>query len=242
MNEIIAKMDHRFYPTVSRNWDDQIFAERIRSILTPDTNVLDLGAGAGIVAAMNFRGEARKICGIDLDSRVIENPFLDEGRVCDADSIPYPNDSFDLIFSDNVFEHLERPELVLREAARVLKPGGRLLFKTPNRRHYMPLIARMTPHRFHQFVNRLRGRAEADTFPTFYRANTPHAVRSLANRTGFLVRRVELIESRPEYLRINALSYLFGIAYERLVNRFAGLTMFRILLLADLQKAPDGTT
>jgi SAM-dependent methyltransferase len=236
MNEMIARMDRRFYPAVSGNWDDQLFAERISAILRVDDNVLDLGAGAGIIAAMNFRGKAKRICGIDLDPRVVDNPFLDEGQVCDANSIPYPDNSFDVIFSDNVFEHLEHPELVLKEAARVLKPGGRLLFKTPNRMHYMPLIARMTPHRFHQFVNRLRGRDEVDTFPTFYRANTPQAVKNLASGIGFLVRRVELIESRPEYLRINALSYLVGIAYERLVNSFSGMARFRILLIADLQK------
>lgn len=236
MSDLIGKMDRRFYPDASRNWDDQLFADRIQAVLKPDDNVLDLGAGAGIIAAMNFRGKAKRICGIDLDPRVTDNPFLDEGKVCDANSIPYPDNSFDVIFSDNVFEHLEEPELVLKEAARVLKPGGRLMFKTPNRRHYMPLIARMTPHRFHQFVNRIRGRDEADTFPTFYRANTPQDVQNLALRTGFLVRRLELIESRPEYLRISALSYLLGIAYERLVNRFARLAQFRILLIADLQK------
>ncbi|WRH76558.1 MAG: class I SAM-dependent methyltransferase [Sphingobium sp.] len=241
MSKMIARMDSHFYPAVNGNWDDQIFAERIHAVLRANDNVLDLGAGAGIIAVMNFRGKARRICGIDLDPRVIDNPYLDEGQVCDANSIPYPDNSFDLIFSDNVFEHLEQPELVLKEAARVLKPGGRLLFKTPNRWHYMPLIARMTPHRFHQFINRLRGRDEVDTFPTVYRANTPHDVQELANRSGFVVRRVELIESRPEYLRITAMSYLFGIAYERLVNCFSGLAQFRILLIADLQKPTSET-
>lgn len=236
MSKMIARMDRHFYPAVSNNWDDRLFAERIEAALRVDDNVLDLGAGAGIIPAMNFRGKAGRICGIDLDPRVIENPFLDEGRVCDANSIPFPDNSFNLIFSDNVFEHLEQPELVLKEAMRVLKPGGKLLFKTPNRRHYMPLIARMTSHRFHQFVNRLRGRNEVDTFPTFYRANTPQDVIYLARLAGFIVRKIELIESRPEYLRVTVPSYILGIAYERLVNYFPQLAHFRILLIADLEK------
>ena len=61
-------------------------------------------------------------------------------------------------------EHLEDPETVFGEINRVLKPGGIFLFKTPNRRHYMPLIAQLTPYRFHQFINKLRGRDSEDTF------------------------------------------------------------------------------
>lgn len=241
MSAMIARMDRYFYPAVSDNWDDRLFADRIGAALRADDYVLDLGAGAGIISAMDFRGKVGRVCGIDLDPRVTENPFLDEGRVCDANSIPYPENSFNLIFSDNVFEHLEQPELVLKEALRVLKPGGKLLFKTPNRRHYMPLIARMTPHRFHQFVNRLRGREYRDTFQTVYRANTPQDVQALADQTGFIVRSIELIESRPEYLRMTVASYFFGIAYERLVNFFPKLAQFRILLIANLEKPTADT-
>ena len=102
----------------------------------------------------------------------MSNPFLDEGRVSDAGGILYPDDSFDLVFSDNVLEHLAELQKVFIEVARALKPDGVFMFKTPNKWHYMPAIARVTPHWFHQFINYLRGRAEVDTFPTLYRANT----------------------------------------------------------------------
>lgn len=165
-------LDRKLYPNHTKNWDDRLFRERILARLKPNSVVLDLGAGAGIVAEMDFRGQAARICGVDLDPRVIDNPMLDEGKVADGGSIPYPDASFDLVFSDNVVEHLDMPEQVFAEVRRVLKPGGLFLFKTPNRTHYMPLIARMTPHKFHQFINRKRGRQETDTFPTRYRANT----------------------------------------------------------------------
>ena len=125
-------------------------------------------ARAGIVQQTNFRGLAARVCGVDLDPRVVDNPMLDEGKIADAGGIPYPDAAFDVVFADNVLEHLPDPLAVFREIARVLKPGGVFLFKTPNKTHYMPTIARLTPHRFHQFVNRLRGRAEIDTFPTRY--------------------------------------------------------------------------
>ena len=148
------KLDRALYPSYARNWDDQLFRERILQRLTPTAVILDLGAGAGIVQQMNFRGLAARVCGVDLDPRVIDNPMLDEGKIADAGGIPYPDATFDLVFADNVLEHLPDPLAVFRDIARVLKPGGVFLFKTPNKTHYMPTIARLTPHRFHQFVNR----------------------------------------------------------------------------------------
>lgn len=236
MTSWVERLDSRFYPGFGDNWDDQLFRDRLLEAIEPSDHVMDVGAGAGIVPHMNFRGHAARICGIDPDERVTDNPFLDEGRVGMAEDIPYPPESFDLVFSDNVLEHLENPEQVFAEVARILKPGGRFLVKTPNKRHYVPLIARLTPLRFHRFFNRLRGRDVEDTFPTQYRANSPRDFEQLAEATGLEVADVGLIEGRPEYLRISAFTYLFGVAYERLVNRFAGLRGFRVLLIGEFQK------
>lgn len=233
---MISYLDRTLYPRHGKNWDDQLFRERILKHLGPDTVVLDLGAGAGVVAAMNFRGLAKRVCGVDLDPRVVENPLLDEGRIADAGGIPYPDAQFDLVFADNVVEHLDEPTLVFGEVRRVLKPGGIFLFKTPNKHHYMPAIARLTPHRFHQFINRLRGREEIDTFPTRYRANTLRDVRRVAREAGFQLISVDRFEGRPEYLRLSWPTYLGGFLYERLVNATSLLAPFRILLVAELAK------
>ena len=236
MSNLVERLDNRFYPEVSGNWDDSLFRSIIKEELTPKCTVLDLGAGAGIVEQMNFKGLAAHVCGIDLDERVVENAYLDEGKVAGGEAIPYPDNSFDLIFSDNVLEHLDHPEAVFLEVARVLKPGGKFFFKTPNKSHYMPLIARMTPHRFHAFVNKLRGREVEDTFPTRYRANSRRCVRKLAEAAGLIVERIALVEGRPEYLRIAAPFYLLGIAYERIVNLSDRFSRFRILLIGILRK------
>lgn len=240
MGRLVSYLDRTLYPGVGDNWDDALFRDRILARLSADALVLDLGAGAGIVEAMNFRGMAAKVCGVDLDPRVMENPFLDEARVADAGCIPYGNGVFDLVFADNVMEHLAQPDQVFTEVARVLKPGGTLLFKTPNRSHYVPLIARLTSHGFHRFVNRLRGRAAEDTFATCYLANSVIQVRGLAARTGFEVEGIDRIENRPEYLRMTALTYLMGAGYERLVNLTPRLARFRVLLVAELRKAGAG--
>jgi SAM-dependent methyltransferase len=236
MASLVAWIDRNCYSHFQRNWDDTLFRERILANLDLDTSVLDLGAGAGIVQQMNFRGLAASVCGVDLDPRVVDNPMLDEGRVANADGIPYEADRFDVVFSDNVLEHLDQPLEVFREVARVLKPGGVFLFKTPNKWHYMPTIARLTPHGFHQYVNRLRGRAEVDTFPTRYRANCLGDVARLAADAGLVVQGVEHVEGRPEYLRMTWPTYVVGLVYERLVNSAEMFAPLRILLVGALRK------
>jgi len=222
---------------VEDHWDDQAFRERILDHLSQRAmEVLELGAGAGVVEQMDFREEAARVCGIDPDERVVRNPHLDEAKVGVGEAIPYPDASFDLVFACNVLEHLERPRAVFQEVWRVLRPGGVFLAKTPNRWHYVPLIASVTPHGFHQWVNRLRGREAGDTFPTLYRANTPRALRRLAAATGFSVVAVALLERRPEYLRITPPTYLVGWMYERAVNLVPLLGRFRVVLMVELRR------
>jgi len=201
MSTLIDYWDKKFYPGYAKNWDDDFFRKKILENVSPDMHMLDLGAGAGIVEQMNFKGLVARVCGVDLDPRVKNNPSE-----------------------------------VFKEVIRVLKPDGVFLFKTPNKFHYMPTIARMTPHWFHQFINKLRGRAEIDTFHTLYRANTKKEVIKLAQQVGFKSTNVLRVEGRPEYLRMSILTYVFGTIYERLVNSTELLSPFRVVLIGQLKK------
>src|SRR5689334_15843176 len=105
-------MDARCYPSFKSNWDDDLFRAEVLSVLRPDHTLLDLGAGAGIVPQMNFRGMVARACGVDPDERVTRNPFLDDWRVGTGEALPYPDGIFDVVISDNVVEHLTRPARV----------------------------------------------------------------------------------------------------------------------------------
>lgn len=236
---LVQWMDRTLYPSHPERWDDKLFRDRILEELDHEDDLLDLGAGSGRVAEMNFRGIAASTCGIDVDERVMSNPHLDEGRVGRGEVIPYADGCFDVVLADNVLEHLERPREVFREVARVLRPGGRFFAKTPNKWHYMPTIARLTSTGFHQWINRLRGRDESDTFPTRYLANTPADVQHWAEDAGLRVKRVDLIEGRPEYLRWNVMTYSIGMLYERLVNVLPFLAPLRVLLVIELEKPAE---
>lgn len=233
---LVGWLDRSFYAGVKDSWDDHAFRDYILRHLKPEHILLDLGAGAGIVKQMNFRGLAAKVCGYDPDPRVMENPYLDEAKIGIGENIDWPDSTFDIVIADNVLEHIASPEIVFGQIFRVLKPGGRFFFKTPNRYHYVPLISRLTPHSFHGFYNWLRGRATEDTFETYYRANRPADVAAAAKRVGLQPVNFELNESRPEYLRINGLMYLCGIVYERAVNSTDLLKDFRVSLIGDLTR------
>ena len=49
----------------------------------------------------------------------------------DARALPFPDESFDLVMSTDVWEHVEEDHAVAREAFRVCRPGGRLLVAVP---------------------------------------------------------------------------------------------------------------
>lgn len=233
---LVAWLDRTLYPGVASRWDDERLRAAVLARLAPHHRLLDLGAGAGIVPQMNFRGLAAQVCGVDPDPRVATNAHLDEARVGVGEQIPYPDAHFDVVVADNVLEHLDDPDRVFAEVARVLKPGGSFFAKTPNAWHYVPAIARCTPHSFHRFVCRLRGRAGVDTFPTRYRANTPRAIASIGARHGLRLTASSTHEERPEYLRISAPTYVVGWMYERAVNTLPGGAKWRSVLVAELRK------
>lgn len=238
MSRLLRWLDDRFYPNERGAWDNARYRALLLPLLKPTDTVLDLGAGRGRIPEMNLKGLVREVVGIDPDPCVLENPYLDRA-VHEADPrapLPFGDATFDVVVTSNVLEHVDTPDALFAEVRRVLKPGGLFVNKTPNRGHYVAVIASLTPHGFHEWVNARRGRAAADTYPTFYRVNSRAAVAAVAERSGFEVVRIETWEGPPNYLRILPPAYVLGIAYERIVNSTATLSHFRAVLTAVLRK------
>ncbi len=99
--------------------------------------VLDVGCGTGVVALTAARLGA-KVTGVDLTPELIErareNSALSKLEAVwyqgDAEALPLPDAQFDYVLSQFGHMFAPRPEVVLREMLRVLKPGGTLAFST----------------------------------------------------------------------------------------------------------------
>jgi SAM-dependent methyltransferase len=167
------------------------FYQRVNALLGPDATVLDLGAGRGVGGTdpvayrqglSDLRGRAGQVIGLDVDPVVHENPQLDRALLIGPDgSYPLPDASVDLVVSDWTFEHIDDPYTTVRELGRVLRPGGWVCARTPNKWGLIGMPTRVVPNRLHHAVLRwVQPRRKAvDAFPTRYRMNTRADLRAL---------------------------------------------------------------
>ena len=116
-------------------FDATVPAEELRKL--PYDRALELGCGSGFFLLNLIQaGVARRGSVTDLSPGMVkvatrngENLGLEiDGRVADAEGIPYDDDTFDLVVGHAVLHHIPDVELSLREVVRVLKPGGRFVF------------------------------------------------------------------------------------------------------------------
>lgn len=113
-----------------------IVAERVEfAKLEPESLTLDVACGPGTLV-MAFAPRVRLARGIDVTAsmlvrarefvheRGITNAGFDQGE---AEHLPYPDSSFDLVSCQFAFHHMQKPEAALAEMVRVARPGARLL-------------------------------------------------------------------------------------------------------------------
>lgn len=195
------------------------FEALVRQALTPGTRWLDLGGGrGGLVEKLHTQAGAVTALDPDLAS-LVEHRVPTLTRVAGlAQALPFANHHFQLITATWLLEHLADPAAVFSELNRVLTVGGRFIFLTPNANHPLLLANRLSkaaPALQRKLVPRLYARAEADTFPVQYKANTPGTLHHLCQQRG-LALSLHLVAD-PTYTAFNETLFRLSRLVERLI-------------------------
>lgn len=234
MSALAQRLLKRYYRDADHPY--RLFEQVVDALVRSDSVLLDAGCGRTVPVLRRYLGRARRLIGIELV------PFTDvppgiETYNADLSRLPIESGTVDLIISRSVFEHLTDPQAVYMEFARVLRPGGVVVFLTANMWDYGTAVARLVPNRFHAaIVKRVEGRDEADTFPTAYRTNTRRAVDRLSRNSGLAVDRFKYLGQYPNYLLFNGVLFFFGMCFERLVAKLSSLKVLRGWILVVLRK------
>ena len=156
-------------------------------------------------------------------------------KPCTAETIPFRDDSFDVVLVRSVIEHLEDPVHTFRELARVTKPGGFVFMNLPNKWDYVSVAARLSGSMKSWILNSVV-RTNMDDFPVHYRCNTRREMTAVAAKTGFDVIEFTPLPSQPSYLGFFVPLYVLGVLYQVAIG-LLGLDALQPSFVVTLRRA-----
>jgi SAM-dependent methyltransferase len=154
---------------------------------TDGVAVLDAGCGRASLLRP-FRSRIKRFVGADIHPPASGAlPYLDEFAAVDvcADASAFPAASFDVILSNFTVEHFTNPAAAFRHMRSWLRPGGRLVITTVNRRHPFVGAYFALPSGPRGRLQRLVKASGADAHPIVGACNDVAAIRGALEAAGF---------------------------------------------------------
>ena len=199
------------------NHPQVIYGRRLQRYVRPGIRWLDVGCGYQILPDWALSQEAQRelvkavamLAGIDVDQRIQDHPLLTHRVQGLGGSLPFRDNTFDLVTANMVVEHIDKPQNFLADIFRVLRPGGCFLFHTPNILFWMIFLASLVPDAVKKhIVWRLEQRRAADVFPTHYTMNNPWRIERLAAGAGFEVEELIMVGSNRILERLGPIGWI----------------------------------
>lgn len=160
--------------------------------VTRETRLLDVSCGTGHVAAA-AASEGASVAGVDFSSEMLSrarslHPALDF-RLGDAESLDFPDESFDAVAINFGMLHFQHPKRALAQAYRVLRPGGRAAYTVwapPDQSRAFEVV-------YGSIQDYGTLEVPLPPGPPFFRFSDPEESRRVLLETGFREPRIETI-------------------------------------------------
>ena len=209
---------------VKARLDEAFAATEARSDGIPVVDALDAGCGR-ISALTGYRDRIRQFVGADLHQPPPGAlPHLDRFVAVDlcGDASAFEPGSFDVALSSFTAEHFADPPAAFRNLRAWLRPGGRVVLTTVNRRH--PFVAAYLglPARIRGPLQRLVKASAADAHPLVGACNDPRAVRQALEAAGFTDVRVTTVPHLARAWGRRLPTYLLGLLGDLAAQPFPG--------------------
>ena len=139
-----------YFDQVSTRWDTlrrEFYSEEVRdavlmaALISPTDTVLDVGAGTGFLTEGAAK-LARKVIALDLSQSMTGQAISKlhgknvEFKIGGVEQIPLTDSSVDSVIGNMILHHCPKPGVAVKEMARVLVPGGRLVLSDLQEHNY----------------------------------------------------------------------------------------------------------
>lgn len=218
-NEEAAKLGHPSY--VWRAGQERRLEMVKKYVPLEGKKILDVGCGIGTYLKA-FKRFTNDLYGVEIDKKRAEEAkkVTPNISVAPAEKLPFDDAAFDVVFSNEVLEHVDDDRKAVEEGVRVLKPEGHLIIFVPNR---------LFPFETHGFYLGRR----------YIRAKRESAFESReAGRGRYIFGNIPLINYLPNFLRNKLAPHVRAYTVGDLKRLFAGLPV-RLTVLTQIYPGFD---
>lgn len=229
---------------IERKWQLKLIVDHLKNNYS--AKILDYGCGTGILNILLLLKGYNDVHGVDViekfDNRILKNMGFDDASFSlinakdtnpiamnsnnNDEPLPFEDNSFDVITSSLVLEHVANPDFYYSEAARLLKPGGICFFNFPHRlkpydSHSRCWFIHYFPEKIRKILWDIFSRQGGDYLNNYLYLRTVSTHKKIAkkyfsyaeDRTGDRIKTINFVNYKGNSKLRNFASKLMGLKY-----------------------------